>query len=777
MIKSLKALLGSDKERFKVPGSVQKSIPIKRIYKDGIFEVSNKFSKTWVFRDINYSVASNEDQMEMFMAYCNLLNSLATDATTKITINNRKINIKDFEGSILLEQQGDSLDVYRTEINDILLDKMADSNNITQEKYITISVNKKNIDEARVFFNRVGNDLLGGFGKLSSYVKELTIYERLKVFHDFFRNGVEVAFELDLKNVIKKGHDFKDYICSDSIDFKGDYFMMDERFGRVLFLKEYASFIKDNMISELTDFSRNLMLSIDILPIPTDEAVKEMQNRILAVETDITRWQNKQNMNNNFSANIPYELEQMRKEVKEFLDDLTTRDQRMMFSLVTLVHISDSIEELNADTETILSIGRKNLCQFASLKYQQEDGLNTVLPYGLLRIEALRTMTTESTAVLMPFKTQEVMDKGGIYYGINAISHNLLVCNRKLLLNGNGFILGVSGSGKSFAAKEEITSIALTTNDDIIVVDPEREYSSLIKLLGGEIVHISASSNNHINALDMTKHYGDGENPIILKSEFVMSLCEQLMGAGKLGAKEKSIIDRCTANIYRKYMQDFKDDPPTLHEFRQELLEQREQEAKDIALAIELFTDGSLNVFAHQTNIDVNNRIILYDILDLGEQLKPIGLLVMLDSILNRVIANRKQGKYTHIYIDEIYLFFLNQYSAQFLSKSWKRFRKYGGLVTGITQNVEECLRSDTARLMLANSEFLLMLNQAATDRAELANILNISDTQMSYITNAPAGRGLIKIGGSIVPFINEFPRDTKLYKLMTTKLGEAEDG
>ena len=639
-----------------------------------------------------------------------------------------------------------------------------------QEKYVTISVEKKNIDEARSFFNRMENDLAANFGKLSSGVRPLDVNARLRIFHDFFRAGEEQYFSFDLKRAMQLGHDFKDYICPDSIEFKSRHFCIGDKYGRVLFLKDYASFVKDRMIAELTDLPVNLMLSIDILPVSTDEAVKEMQNRILAVETDITRWQSKQNMNNNFSASIPYELEQMRKEVKEFLDDLTTRDQRMMSTLVTIVHLADTMKQLDEDTDTILSIGRRNLCTFNVLSYQQEDGLNTVLPYGLRKIQALRTMTTESTAVLMPFKAQEILDSGGIYYGVNAISHNLIICNRKCLLNGNGFILGVSGSGKSMAAKQSFASLALGTDDDIIVIDPEREYSALCAAMGGETIYISASSNNHINALALNRDYADGENPIVLKSEFVMSLCEQLMSAGKLGAREKSIIDRCTANVYRNYMRDFSGMPPTLKEFHEDLLKQQEPAAKDIALALELFTSGSLNVFAHQTNVDMSNRILVFDILDLGKQLKTVGMLVMLDAILNRVTANRKSGRRTHIFIDEIYLFFANEYSSNFLSESWKRFRKYGALATGITQNIEDCLRSPTARTMLANSEFLLMLNQAPTDRAELARLLNISDTQLSYITNAAAGHGLIKVGGAIVPFINEFPEDTALYRLMTTK-------
>ncbi len=771
-----------ERNHFTVPNSVQKSIPIKRIYKDGIFFTGGKFSKTWRFFDINYRVASLEKQMEMFLAYCAVLNALPVDAGIKITLFNRQLNQKEFNQSLLLQMQGDGLDSYRAEYNDILVDKAADSNNLIQEKYITISVEKKNVEEARVFFRRVGIDLTSSLSRLDSGIREISVNDRLRLFHDFFRNGEEENFHFDLKALQALGHDFKDNIAPECLSFKKDYYEMGEQVGRVLFLRDYASFIKDSLITELTDYPRNMMLSIDIMPIATDEAVNEIQKRIMAVEADITRWQVRQNANHNFTASVPYQLEQMRKEMKEYLDDLTMRDQRMILALVTLTHLADNLEQLNQDTEALQAIGRTKACQFATLKYQQEDGFNTVLPYGLRRIEALRTLTTESTAVLLPFKSQEVQDTGGIYYGVNAVSHNLIVCNRNQLLNGNGFILGVSGSGKSFAAKQEIALVALSTPDDIIIVDPEREYAPLVKALGGEVITISATSgNSHINALDLSAEYGEGKNPLALKSEFIMSLCEQLMG--NIGPQEKSIIDRCADNIYRDYLKHYEGNCPTLKDLHDDLLKQVEPKAHDIALALELFTSGTLNVFSHQTNIDTNNRILCFDIQDLGENLKPLGLLVMLDAILNRVIKNRQAGKYTHVYIDEIYLFFannnvngssgINNYSSEFLFKCWKRFRKYYAMLTGITQNVEECLMADRARLMFANSEFLLMFNQAPTDRIELAKLLNISDTQLDYITNAQAGHGLIKVGGGIVPFVNEFPRDTRLYKLMTTKPGE----
>ena len=711
----------------------------------------------------------------MFLDYSELLNSLDPGATSKITVLNRRLNRVDFEKNIMIPKANDNLDEYRDEYNKMLLDKALGSNSIIQEKFLTISVNKKSYEEAKTYFSRISADLSNHFNTLGSRCIELDATDRLRLAHDFYRVGEENIFTWDMLDNMRKGHSFKDYISPDSFKFEKDYFEMGNKFGRAFFLKDYASYIKDDMVAELTDLNRNLMLSIDIIPIPMDEAIREVENRRLGVETNITNWQRRQNNNNNFSAVIPYDMEQQRKESKEFLDDLTTRDQRMFVCVLTMVLLADNKEQLDLDTESLLATGRKHLCQLAILKWQQKDGLNTAMPHGVRKINALRTLTTESLAVFMPFRVQEINHENGIYYGDNVISKNMIIADRRELLNGNSFILGVSGSGKSFTAKNEIVSIALRDpNADIIIIDPEREYPKLIETLGGQDIHISATSKNHINAMDMNADYGDGANPVILKSEFILSLCEHLMGSGNLGPKEKSIIDRCTAKVYRIYQQgNYQGVAPTLQDFREELLRQPEPEAKQIALAIELFTDGSLNTFAKNTNVDTNSRIICYDILDLGKQLLPIGMLVVLDSILNRITANRAKGRNTYIFIDEIYLLFQHEYSANFLFTLWKRVRKYGAYCTGITQNVDDLLQSHTARTMLANSEFIVMLNQAATDRTELAKLLSISDTQMSYITNVGAGQGLLKVGSSLVPFINKFPTDTKLYKLMTTKPGE----
>lgn len=762
----------------RLPKTAQQTIPIRRIYRDGIWEVEGKFSRSWRFTDINYAVADEEDKKDMLLLYCALEKSLPTDAITKISVVNKRLNQLEFQREMLMPARQDRRDAYRAEYNRMMLSKAAEGNNIVQERYITVSVERRSIEEACSFFTRVGSDLSIGLKKLSSRLYDLDNTERLRVLHDFFRIGEEEQFRFDFDQLARRGQSFQDTICPDSIQFHSNYFeLSDNKVGRVLFLKDYPAYLEDSFLKELTDLSRNVVLSIDIQPVPTDKALREIQNRSLAVETDITRWQSKQNQNNNFSAIPPLQLTEARDNMRTFLDDLTAGDQRMTLCVLTLVHIADDKAQLDADTETIRSIAGGKNCEMSVLTYQQEDGLNTVLPYGLRKIDTLRTLTTESAAALVPFSSQEIRHRGGIYYGVNATSRNLIVCDRCKLLNSNGFILGVSGSGKSFAAKEEITSIALSTDDDIIIVDPEREYAPLVRALGGEVVQISAGSANHINALDMASGYGEvegkSENPLILKSQFVMSLCEQLMKPEPVDAKAKSIIGRCVNHVYQEYVRDYQN-TPTLKEFREELLRQPEPEAQSIALALELFVDGTLDVFAYQTNVNMNNRIMLFDIFDLGSQLKTVGMLVMLDAILNRVIENHKRGRRTWIYIDEIYLFFANEYSTNFLEESWKRFRKKNAAATGITQNVTDCLRSPTAKNMLANSEFLLMLSQAPTDQQELVNLLHISGEQLGHISNAESGHGLIKVGGALVPFVNQFPRDTELYRLMTTRPGES---
>ena len=776
MLKTLMNLLKQDKEKYRVPRRVQDLIPIKRIWKDGVFLVGNKYTKSFAFSDINYLVASKTDKQTMFLTYSELLNSLDAGATTKITINNRPLNRATFENSILMPLRNDQRDRYRREYNQMLLDKGTGANCITQEKYVTVSVAKRNIEEARAYFARIGADLSAHFSALGSKCVELDATERLRILHDFYRAGEESDFYFDPKDMMRKGHDFRDYICPDGIEKHSDYLKLGNRYCRVLYLKDFASYIKDSMVTELTDFNRKMMLSIDIVPIPTEEAMREVENRLLGIETNITNWQRRQNANNNFSAVIPYDMELQRKEAKAFLEDLNVRDQRMMLCVVTMLLTAESKTQLDQDTDAVLSVARKHMCQLATLRFQQFDGLNTVLPIGSRRINAFRTLTTESLAVFMPFKVQEILDKGGIYFGENAISHNLIMINKANLLNQSAFLLGIPGSGKSFSAKELIIFLMLNTDDDILICDPEKEFAALVEAMGkdiGTVINVAAGGKDRINAMYMVEGYGEN-NPIVEKSQFIISLLDQISDK-EIGPQHKSIIDRCVAQVYREAAKTGV--TPTLCTLREKLLEQPEFKAQELALTLELFTTDSLDAFGHESNVDLDKRVVVFNIRDLSETMKPAGLLVITDTILNRVTLNWKKGKRTHVFIDEFHMVFNTDQGAEFFTNAWRQFRKRNAYPTAITQNVTYLLDSDKARTMLSNSELIVMLNQGAPDREKLAALLNISNEQMSYVTNADAGCGLIRYGRSLVPFINRFPKNTELYKLMTTKPGEGVFG
>ena len=674
-------------ESFRVPRSVQESIPVRKIYRDGIWLCGGRYSKAWRFQDVNYAVASEADQSEILMRYCSVINAWPDDAYVQVLTNNRRIDPVEFENTMLMHLRGDDMDRLREEYNQIVRERTEWSNNIFREKYVVLSVQRRSIDEARSFFARVGTELASGFGRLSSQLTELSSHDRIRILHDFFRSGEEQYFNFDLSQAMARGQDFRDSIAPDSLQFKSDHFIMGKKFGRVLFLKDYPNFIKDETIARLCEFPQNLMLSIQIVPVPMEEAVADMQKRVLAVETDITRWQQKQNANHNFSAEPPYEMQQMRQEMKALLDDLTSRDQRMVLVLVTLVHLADSYAQLNSDTEAITATARGDLCRFNTLHFQQEEGLNTALPYGLREIEAMRTMNTESAAALTPFSVQDVMDRGGIYYGRNAISRNSIICNRKLLLNGNGFYLGVPGSGKSMAAKWELMNVILNTDDDVLICDPEAEFGPVVDAVGGQNIRLAPDSTQHVNALELGKGYEAGEKPVSLKSEFILTLYEHLLDVQTNGRRAKSIIDRAVLDLYEKFSK--KPQAPTLQDLYRVLQCQKEDLAKDIVLASEIFTKGSLNTFAQPTNVQLDNRVLCFNIRDLGQQLRPIGMLVLMEVVMMRVMQNRLRGKRTWIYFDELSVLFSYEWSTNFLDVSWKRYRKYGALASGIFQNLD----------------------------------------------------------------------------------------
>lgn len=764
-----------EKEKHIVPRTVQQAIPIQSIWKDGIFQSGRTFSKTFRFEDVNYQILDDEGKKKMFLMYSAFLNGFESGDVFQITIYNHKRSPLELRQNVLFPMKEDRLNPYREEWNQILLDRANDGNGIVQDRFLTITSSQEDMSIVRNQFSRMSIDLQQRFSDLGSSCSSLNCQERLQILHNFYRPGEETIYQFDFQATKKLGHDFRDYICPDSIEKNADYIKIGGKYCRILFIKSYASNVSDKFIRELSDFAKDMMLTITVNPMSAEKAQQLAEYKLMGAESNIANWQQKQNQRNNFSAVVPFQKEQERAECREFLNDLQNRDQRVFIVTITLLHMADDLEQLDQDTDNFRAVAQKRMCQLSPLTFQQLDGLNSTLPLGLNRISANRTMTTEVLSAFIPFNVQEIHHKQGHYFGQNVISNNMIFVNEFQLQNANSFILGLSGAGKSMFAKEYMIQLRLGTDADIIIIDPEREYLPLVEHFGGEIIRVSSTSDNHINALEVRQGHDENiEKAIQRKQEFVLSLCEEIIGTERIDARAKSMIDRCTGKLYYQYVKnEMQGDAPTLKDLYEELKSQPESLGKDLALEIELYATGSMNTFAQQTNVDTQNRFICYDILELGSDLMTVGMLVVLDNILNRINQNREDGKKTYIFIDEIYLLFLHEYSSLFLYKLWKRVRKYGGCCIGMTQNVSDVLESNTASTMIGNSEFLCMLNQSPTDSQILAQLLHIPETQLQYITGVKSGHGLLKVGSSLIPFANEFPSDTELYSLMTTKQDE----
>ncbi len=754
--------------------STQNTLPYRMISDDGIIEIEKGlYSKSVFFNDINYQISKDEDKLDIFTRYGQLLNYFDPSLDIQITINNKNIN---HEHEILLKYKNDFLDKYRYEYNSVIKEQLEKGrNDITHEKYLTYTIRAANLKEARAAFTRYDDNIINNFKSIGSMSYALSGDDRVKILHDFLNPGNEELLQTNIKDINLQGITTKDIIAPDSFKFKMDYFMMGDKYARAIFLKTFPGFLIDRFVAELTDFSFNMMLTINIKSIAPDKAIKLVKRQITSMEANKIEYQ-KRAVKSGYSIDIiPVELEHSIKQADELLDELMNKNQKMFIINLLLIHVADSLEDLNRDTEMIMSTARKYLCYMGKLKYQQEDALKSVLPVGINKLKIQRTLTTDSTSVLLPFTAQELFHPGGIYYGLNSISKNIILFDRKSLKNANGFILGTPGAGKSFITKKEIISVRLNTDDDIIVIDPEMEYNKLVRSFDGEVIKISANSNHYINPLDINEKYGGDDAPIKVKAEFILSLFECLMGGNNgLTAKEKTIVDRCLRKTYAKYLQTYNNSRiPTMLDFHRILEEQSEEEAKNLALSLEIYVKGSLSIFSEKTNINYNNRLVSYDISGLGEQLKTVGMLIILDNVWNRIVKNREFGRRTWLYVDESHLLFKNEYSANFLHKLFKRARKWYGIVTAVTQNVSELLSSEQAKTMLSNSDFMLLFNQSASDREELKKLLKISDTQMRYITSSEAGSGLLFTGDFIVPFVDKYPANTRIYRLITTKPDE----
>lgn len=770
-----KELKKASEPLFKTPKSIQETIEILAVAENGIFEVArNRYSKCYLFQDINYTTTNEAEQIDIFERYCKLLNSL--DCNFKITVNNKNKNMDAMRSSILLQEKDDGFNEYRKAYNEIIEDKILEGRQgIEQERYLTLTIDRKNFEEAKAQFATLEATIHKAFNELGADIVPLTGNQRLKILHDFYHLGNDGQFDFDIKQAKKVGADFRNDLCNGMLKFFLDSFEDEGKYCKALFIKKYPSSLSDRFLNEITSLPVHSITSIDVIPVPKDLTTKTLQKKYLGIESDIIKQQRVRNKNNDFSSEISYAKRTEKKEIEEIMDDVRENDQCLFYVGVTIILMADSKKELESISETVETIGKRNSCTIDVHYLKQREALNTALPIGVRQVETMRTMLTQSLAVLMPFNVQELNDAGGNYYGINQVSKNINIGNRKKLINGNGFTFGVPGSGKSFFCKMEMGSVFLSGDDEIIVIDPMNEYFDVAHTYGGTVVNMSTYTDNYVNPLSMdvwNLDQNDTKGWVREKGEFMLGLCEQCIG-DSLNSRQKSIIDRCVRKMYIDIARSREKYIPVMSDFYEILMAQPEEEAKEMALSLELFVNGSLNIFNHQTNVDVDNRFVVYGIRDLGTELSPITMLVMMELIQQRIVENGKRGKATWLYIDEFHVLLNSEYSAKYLQQLWKKVRKQGGLCTGITQNVVDLLQNYTATTMLANSEFVALLKQANTDSAKMAEVIGVSDAQLRFVTNSQSGMGLLKCGNVVIPFDNQIGKDTSLYKLYNTNIHE----
>ena len=757
------------------PHTAQQTIPYVQMYPDGICKVSEKkYSKSIVFEDINYQLAQADDKTAIFENWCDFLNYFDASVSVQLSFINQGARKEKAQAAIQIPQQDDAFNSIRAEYADMLKNQLEKGNNgLEKAKYITFSIEADNLTAAKARLSRIETDVLNNFKVLGVSAHPMTGYERLQTLHGIFHpEGEPFRFSFDW--LAPSGLTTKDFIAPSSFRFgDGRIFRMGKKLGAVSFLQILAPEINDRMLADILDLENGIIVNLHVKSIDQSEAIKTIKRKITDLDKMKIEEQKKAVRSGYDMDIIPSDLATFGSEAKNLLQDLQSRNERMFLLTFLVVNMADTKRKLENDVFATAGIAQKNNCALTRLDYMQEAGFMSSIPLGDNLIPIQRGLTTSSTAIFIPFITQELFHRGAaLYYGLNALSNNMILCDRKKLKNPNGLILGTPGSGKSFAAKREITNIFLITDDDIIICDPEAEYYPLVERLHGQVIRLSPTSPHYVNPMDINLNYSEDDNPLALKSDFILSLCELVIG-GKEGLQpvEKTVIDRAVRNVYRPFLAD--PDPanmPILGDLYNELLRQPEPEAARIAAALELYVSGSLNVFNHRTNVELSNRLICFDIKQLGKQLKKLGMLIVQDQVWNRVTVNRAEKKATRYYMDEFHLLLKEEQTAAYSVEIWKRFRKWGGIPTAITQNVKDLLASREVENIFENSDFVLMLNQAAGDRAILAKQLNISPQQMKYVTHTDAGEGLIFYGNVVLPFVDRFPADTELYRVMTTK-------
>jgi hypothetical protein len=778
--KELEAALKRAKRDDGVPRTAQQSIPFQRMFPDGICRVTERYyTKTIQFQDINYQLAQQEDKTAIFEEWCSFLNFFDSSIHFELSFMNMSTDADAFEKSIRIPFQDDGFDDVRAEYGMMLRQQLQKGNNgLTKTKYLTFGIEADTMKQAKPRLDHIEVDLMNNFHRLGVSARLLNGKERLQLMHSMFHMGDQEKFRFDWKDLPKSGLSVKDYIAPTSFAFPGSRtFRMGKLYGAMSYLQITASDISDQLLKDFLDMDSSEIVTMHIQSVDQNKAIKQIKHTITELDRSKIEEQKKAVRAGYDMDIIPSDLATYGSDAKSLLKELQSQNERMFLLTFLILNTGSTKQELETNVFQANSIAQKHNCNLRRLDYQQEQGLMSSLPLAYNQIEIQRGMTTSSTAIFVPFTTQELFQDGkeALYYGLNALSNNLIMVDRKKLKNPNGLILGTPGSGKSFSAKREITNAFLTTSDDIIVCDPESEYAALVTRLKGQVIKISPSSAQYINPMDINSNYSEEDNPIALKSDFILSLCELVVG-GKEGLQpvEKTVIDRCVHQIYQTFFENpVPERMPILEDLYNALLQQEEKEARHVATALEIYVKGSLNLFNHRTNVDVNNRFVCYDIRELGKQMKKIGMLIVQDQVWGRVTANRSTGKCTRYYIDEFHLLLKEEQTAAYSIEIWKRFRKWGGCPTGITQNVKDLLTSREVENVFENSDFIIMLNQAAGDRQILANALNISAHQLSYVTHSGECEGLLFYGNVILPFVDHFPTNLELYRIMTTKLSE----
>lgn len=761
---------------YKVPHSVQQSIPIDHIYADGIWKSGDVYSMMWCLSDINYNMLSDQDKKLIQLQYGALYASLPADCWAKFCIVSQRMDEQEFRRDILFHRANDGMDELRGDLNRQMVACAQNQGSVIQHKYLIVSTNKKNIKDAQVRLQHVRGQLVSAFSGLKCTFRDVLPNDRLQILHNFFRMGEENHFHFALEDYTRLGNDFRDAIAPDTISFKSDHIEFDGHFAKCMSLDHYPQKLDDQLITTLLRQVPYIVLSIDVTPVEMEDAYRAITDGRMKVDADKVRFNRKSVDNLDFTSSMPRPVQDQDHTINKYETDMNERDQQMFLSLLTVAYFADSLEDLTAETEVLKTAAVNMNCRFTELKWQQENAFNTAMPYGLRRIENMKTMMTEGVAALIPFSTQEVMHPHGVFYGRNAVSGNLIVGKRTQLVNGNAIIIGTSGSGKSFITKYEMAFLRLRNSSaKFYVVDPEAEYSPLVNALGGTVINISAESSTFFNPLDFVYDPSTKVLPHVAKAEFILSLCEQIMDKENVHPGDNSLIDRSLKNIYKPLVRSgYTAACPTLTDLWQDLQKQNHPRAQEIALALEIFTTGSLNMFAKPTNVDMKNNLICFNIQSLGDKLKPIAMLSMLEFINTCVMRGDRSdpNAATWVYFDEIYLLLRDKLSADFLFSSWKRYRKYNAYATGITQNLQDCLTNDTAYAMLANSEFVCMLRQTK-DIDSVVELYGLSEHQRNYLLTAGPGQGILKMGNALVQFENKCPAESLFYKKLTTKPGE----